>query len=79
MYVDGVWVSENITIGVRIKGKALNLDVLSPEETITFVSEETVYDSQIENDQRAMYETVSINAEHEYLVSYGNITLNIQI
>ena len=79
VYVDGTWVSENITIGVRIKHQALNLDVLSPEETITFVSEETVYNSQIDNDQRAMYETVSINAEHEYEVSYCNMTTTIQI
>lgn len=79
VYVDGVWVSENITIGVRIKCQALNIDVLYPEETITLFSEETVYNSQIENDQRAIYETVSINAEHEYEVSYCNITTNIQI
>lgn len=81
VYVNGTWISENITIGVRIKSQPLNIDVLSPEETIMFVSEETVYNSQIENDQRAIYETVSINAEHEqeYEVSYCNMTTTIQI
>ena len=78
VYVDGVWVSENITVGVRIKNQALNLDVLSPEENIKFISEETVYGSRIENDQRDIYETLSINAEHEYEVSYANMTINIQ-
>ena len=81
IYVNGEWVSENVTIGVRISLKNVCVNINEESEIVNYVQTANINiaSQHIDNEYSGISETLNVNASEIEEVYLSNMAINVQI
>ena len=81
IYINNEWISENVTIGVRLSLKNFCVDINEESENINYVptANINITHQPIDNEHAGISETLNVNASTIDEVYVSNMTINIQI